>query len=171
MIKLPEFKEKKAKKGNKLTLPVKNQILYGIQIVSTNIKPYKKKISGNKSKRYPIPIVLISKDIISQERIDDIIEKNKKEMLNYDKINKFGVDKPCMMELSESQYKVLKAWLINNKITLGSLMYFHRIGFSYDTIYRFLTEKEGKDFLDKLAKEKEAKKKMNEKNGKESKTK
>jgi len=156
-IKLPEFKEKKTKKGNKLTLPVKNQILYGIQITSTNVRPYKKKISGNKSKRFPVSIILISKDIISQERINDIIQENKKELLNYDKISKFSVDKPCMLELSESQYKILTAWLMNNKITLGSLIYFHRIGFGFETIYRFMTEKEGKEYLDKITKEKKAK--------------
>lgn len=165
VIELPDFKEKKRRssKNKVLTLPVKNEILFGIRILSTDVKPIRKKIKGKKSKRYLVPILLVSKDIISQKGIDKIIKAFPREAMNYPKIEKFGVDKACNWSLAKSHYDILKMWLKNNKVGIGNLMYFNRFGFDFDSKYFFRTESEGKKFLDDLAKEKERIEKENQK--------
>ena len=157
VIHLPTFKEKKSKKSTKITLPVKNEILYGLKILSTDIKPVKRKIAGKKSIRYPLPIHLVSMKVISKERIDKIISERPQEALNYPKIYNFGVDKNCFWSLAKTHYDILSMWLIENEIGIGNMMYFNRIGFGVNTKLHFRTEIEGKKFLESLKKENEKK--------------
>jgi hypothetical protein len=157
VIHLPEFKEKKSKKVRDINLPVKNEILYGLKILSVNVKPRKVKIKGKKTIRYAIPIHLISMDVISQEAIDKIVMETPKENINYHNIKQFGADKNCFWNLARTHYDILKMWLIENNIGIGNIMYFNRIGFGVNSKLLFRTENQGKEFLKTLKEKKEKK--------------
>jgi len=156
IIKLPEFKEK-IKKSKDIRLPVKNEILFILKILSMDVKPKNVKISGKKNKRYLVPIHLVNKEIISQEAIDLIIKGNAKEAVNYSNIANFTNGKNCFWQLAPSHYNILRLWLLEKQMTLGSTMSFNRVGSGVNSKLIFRDEKETKDFIEKMDKKKATK--------------
>lgn len=155
---LPTIKVKQKDLKGKIKLPVKNEILYKVRILSIEgIKPVKVKIAGKKSVKIPISINLDDMITISEERIKKIQEENPKETINYMKIKNFGIDKTCIWQLAPTHYEVLKMWISSNNIEIGTPFFFNRIGFGVNSKLIFRTQKEAENFI-KNIREKEVKK-------------
>ncbi len=154
---LPEFERKVSKKARKINLPVKNWLMYGVRILSINVKPIKVKIKSRdnrtgkikkkKSNKYLIPIFLQSIEHVNEIEIQKLKDSDTQIHYNYTMIDNFGVDKTCNWSIAPSHYNILKAWIERNEIGIDETFYFTRIGKGVNSKLIFLTEKQMKDYM------------------------
>lgn len=136
MSKIQFEQSTKKDKGKIMSLMVQNNVIYVIAVIEGKHE-FKKVPQFKKTKKWHVPIILKSVELISKEVASQMI---KFDPLNHNKLNKvlaMKTDKTYWFLLAESQYEFLKAWIDVNEVGLNQDFEMKREGTLYDTMYRF----------------------------------